>query len=156
MHVMGLLHCLHSMHVWFWKTNVTMEKCDNMVLKQTFIVNSDLKMGKGKIAGQVGHALVFYMEKSHKDKNSEMYSRFLRWRYEDEELMKKVVIKASYQEIIRLRLLLQNNNEYTNIWTDLVYDRGLTQVPENSLSCMVVEPLEEEIYDKLFGHLKLL
>ena len=31
-----------------------------MALKQVFIINSDLKMGKGKIAVQVAHGEVIY------------------------------------------------------------------------------------------------
>jgi peptidyl-tRNA hydrolase len=66
--------------------------------------------------------------------------------------MKKVILKAPHKEIIRLRSVLTDGN----IWSYLVHDRGMTQIPENSLTCMVVEPLEEEKCDELFGHLKLL
>lgn len=124
------------------------------MLKQTLIVNSDLDMRKGKIAGQVLHGEVFYVEMAAipNSENSERYSRFISWRYGDDELMKKVVLKASQEEIIRLRSILEN----MNIWSHLVYDRGLTQIKAGSLTCIVVEPLEEEMCDKLFEHLKLL
>lgn len=125
-----------------------------MVLKQRFIVNSDLGMGKGKIAGQVAHGAVFYTQIAieYSSANIERYNRFLNWRYEDKELMTKVILKASQEEIIRLRCVLTD----MNIWSHLVYDRGITQIPENSLTCMVIEPLEEEKCDDLFRHLKLL
>lgn len=125
-----------------------------MVLKQTFIINSDLDMRKGKIAGQVAHGAVFYTQIAieHSSDNAERYNRFVSWRYEDKELMKKVVLKASKEEIIRLRVILIDKD----IWSHLVYDRGMTQIPENSLTCMVIEPLEEEKCDDLFRHLKLL
>ena len=125
-----------------------------MVLKQTFIINSDLDMRKGKITGQVAHGAVFYTQIAieHSSDNAERYNRFVSWRYEDKELMKKVVLKASKEEIIRLRVILIDKD----IWSHLVYDRGMTQIPENSLTCMVIEPLEEEKCDDLFRHLKLL
>jgi len=125
-----------------------------MVLKQIFVVNSDLDMGKGKIAGQVAHAAVFYTHigAEYRPDNTDRYDMFIRWRYEDKELMKKVILKAPHKEIIRLRSVLTDGN----IWSYLVHDRGMTQIPENSLTCMVVEPLEEEKCDELFGHLKLL
>lgn len=33
-----------------------------MLFKQIFIINSDLKMGKGKIVGQALHSMVYYMD----------------------------------------------------------------------------------------------
>ena len=122
-----------------------------MILKQVFIINSDLNMGKGKIAVQVAHGEVFYMENAlcHQKGNAENYSQ---WRHEDSELMKKVVLKSSQADIIHTRLTLLDKD----IWSGLVYDRGLTQVAENSLTCIVVEPLPEEECFQLFGHLKLL
>jgi PTH2 family peptidyl-tRNA hydrolase len=127
-----------------------------MVFKQVFIINSDLSMGKGKMCAMVAHGEFFYMQMVKAPNcDSGRYGRFLKWSSEDNELMKKVVLKASRSEIIRLRLLLQSS-AYRDIWTDLVYDRGLTQIPENSLTCMVIEPLEEEKCDELFVHLKLL
>jgi peptidyl-tRNA hydrolase len=42
------------------------------------------------------------------------------------------------------------------IWACFVYDKGLTQVAPDSLTCLVIEPLEESMCDELFGDLKLL
>ena len=33
-----------------------------MVYKQAYLINTDLKMKKGKIAAQVAHASMYYME----------------------------------------------------------------------------------------------
>ena len=126
-----------------------------MILKQVFIINQDLKMGKGKIAVQVAHGEVFYMETvltPGSDKEKEMTLRYSEWRLRDNQLMKKVVLKTTKNQIAEITgdLCIQK------IWCSVVYDHGLTQVPENSLTCVVVEPLPEELCDKLFGHLKLL
>jgi len=88
------------------------------MLKQVFIINNDLKMGKGKIAVQVAHGEVEYMN------------------------MLLGIHNRSHQKF----------KSYYK-WT---YDMGLTQIPKNSVTCLVVEPLEEEQCDKLFRHFKLL
>ena len=120
-----------------------------MTLKQVFIINSDLKMGKGKIAVQVAHGEVFYMELAF-DEGNLRPENYNSWRNDDDELMKKVVLKATEDQIHEIvgELCFQK------IWCSVVHDRGLTQVPEDSLTCLVVEPLPEEQCDKLFENLK--
>lgn len=132
-----------------------------MVLKQTFIINSDLDMGKGKIAVQVAHGEVYYMELLLQNidyqldvlaAEAEAFDNYTMWRYEENELMKKIVLKASEKEITELMLKLKENK----IWIRPVFDMGLTQICRGSLTCLVVEPLPEEKCDQLFGYLKLL
>lgn len=108
-------------------------------------------MGKGKIAVQVLHGEVFYMERILYNHEGDFKS-YSQWRYEDDELMKKIVLKASEEEMNRLYQQLEDRN----IWSFKVFDRGLTQLDYNSFTCLVVEPIPEETSDKLFGHLKLL
>lgn len=122
-----------------------------MTLKQTFIINSDLDMGKGKVAVQVAHGEVFYMERILYNQEGD-YKVYSQWRYEYDDLMKKVVLKAPEDEINKIVSKLDN----LNIWNYKVYDRGLTQIARDSFTCLVVEPLSEEITNELFGYLKLL
>ncbi len=122
-----------------------------MVLKQTFIINSNLDMGKGKIAVQVLHGEVFYMERILYNHEGD-FKNYSQWRYEDNELMKKIVLKASEEEINKIILRLDD----LNIWNLKVVDRGLTQVCKDSFTCLVVEPIPEDTSDKIFGNLKLL
>lgn len=129
-----------------------------MTFKQVFIINSGLGMGKGKIAGQVAHATVYYMEEillyieGQAPENKRLFERFVVWRKEDHGLMKKIVLKATEDEMKKIicELTIRGIEKFT------VYDAGLTQIPEGSFTCIVVEPLEEETCDELFGHLKLL
>jgi len=129
-----------------------------MVLKQTFIINSDLRMGKGKVVGQAAHAIIYYMDEillyieGKAPENKRLFERFLVWREEDHGLMKKIVLKATQAEMQKILCELA----IRKIETFAVYDRGLTQISEGSFTCIIVEPLEEEIYDELFRHLKLL
>jgi PTH2 family peptidyl-tRNA hydrolase len=129
-----------------------------MIFKQIFIVNSDLRMGKGKIVGQAAHAIFYYMDEillyveGKAPENKRLFERFVTWREEDHGLMKKIVFKASEEEMNRIlcELAVRGIEKFA------VYDRGLTQIPEGSFTCIIVEPLEEEKCDELFGHLKLL
>lgn len=129
-----------------------------MTYKQVFIVNSDLGMGKGKIAGQVAHATIYYMEEillyveGQSPENERLFERFVAWREEEHGLMKKIVLKTSEDEMKKILCDLT----VKGIEKFAVYDMGLTQIEEGSFTCIVVEPLEEEKCDELFGHLKLL
>lgn len=129
-----------------------------MTYKQVFIVNSDLGMGKGKIAGQVAHAVVYYMEEfllylqGRAPENEKLFERFIAWREEEHGLMKKIVLKATEEEMKKIlcELAVKGIEKFA------VYDRGLTQIADGSFTCIIVEPLEEKICDELFRHLKLL
>jgi len=119
------------------------------MLKQIFVINNDLNMGKGKLAVQVAHGEVIYMNYLNKIYSSG-HTEFDAWMKDG--VMKKVVLKANFGDFIDLCWVLDKQK----IWYSLVRDLGLTQVPKDSLTCIVTEPLEEELTDKLFGHLKLL
>jgi PTH2 family peptidyl-tRNA hydrolase len=131
------------------------------MLKQVFLINTDLKMDKGKIAVQVAHGEVMYMQEimirfpNYKD-SPPMVLRFYDWKSETPDdqigMMKKVVLKSTQKEIIEYTWKLRN----LNIWAYPIFDKGLTQVAPNSLTCLIVEPIEESKCDELFGHLKLL
>lgn len=129
-----------------------------MTFKQVFIINSDLGMGKGKIAGQVAHAMVYYMEEillyveGQAPENEILFERFVVWREEEHGLMKKIILKANEEEMKKIlcELTVREIEKFA------VYDAGLTQVEPGSFTCIVVEPLEEEKCDELFGHLRLL
>ena len=129
-----------------------------MTFKQVFIINSDLGMGKGKIAGQVAHAEVYYMEEillyveGQAPENERLFERFVAWREEDHGLMKKIILKTTQADMQKIvcELAVREIEKFA------VYDRGLTQIDAGSFTCIIVEPLEEEMCDELFGHLKLL
>lgn len=129
-----------------------------MTYKQVYIVNSDLGMGKGKIAGQVAHAAFYYMDEillyveGQAPENERLFERFVVWREEEHGLMKKIILKATQVEMQKIlcELAIKEIEKFA------VYDRGLTQIAEGSFTCIIVEPLEEEKCDELFGHLKLL
>lgn len=136
-----------------------------MSLKQIFIINKSLKMDKGKIAAQVGHGAILYMLETctctctstvHdlKDKNHQMKDDFKEWMKNG--LMKKIVLKASQEEMLMIIGTLEAMKDFDDIWFNVVLDKGLTQVPVDSMTCIVFEPLDEKEADTRFRYLKLL
>ena len=142
-----------------------------MALKQVFIINSDLKMGKGKIAVQTAHGEVNYMarflsdymereifdETKNEVNKTNMLEQYFDW--VKDGLMKKVVLKATQEEMLILIGIIELVNECRtkdDIWFDIVFDKGLTQVPADSMTCIVFEPLGEQMADHHFKHYKLL
>lgn len=120
-----------------------------MSLKQVYIINDDLKMGKGKIAVQVAHGAIHYMSYLNAP-YSGGHTEYMEW--SKDGVMKKIVLKATEGEMWHIIDCL--NKEL--IWFYGVEDLGLTQVPAGSLTCIVVEPLPEETTKRLFGAYKLL
>ena len=133
-----------------------------MTLKQVFIVNKDLKMRTGKITVQVAHGETLYMNEigsckcvsmvhDLEDKEHQMKENFKLWTKDG--MMKKIVLKASQEEML---LLIGISKIVDDVWFDIVFDKGLTQVPTDSMTCLVFEPLDEELADHFFGSYKLL
>ncbi len=123
-----------------------MSEMKRMGLKQVIIVRKDLKLPKGKLCVQVAHASVSAMletEKIRKDWVTE-------WLKQGQ---KKVVLKVdNLEELLKIKKIL-DENQIPNI---LIRDAGLTVLPPNTITCLGIGPVPEEIIDKFTGHLKLL
>jgi len=96
------------------------------------IINNDLKMEKGKIASQVGHAVQQIIENILEDyyvkqKKPDIYNRYKLW----SNGSKKIILKASYNDLLDL----QQESECVSI-----YDAGKTQIQANSLTCVGFYP----------------
>jgi peptidyl-tRNA hydrolase, PTH2 family len=128
-----------------------------MNMKQIFVINQELGMGKGKIGVQTAHAATLYMEEvMSQPHDSVMYQNYLNWKATEENppigLMKKIVYKASETEIRNITAHMQR----FGIRTYLVFDKGLTQVEPNSLTCLALEPISDVQSKELFHDMKLL
>ena len=114
-------------------------------IKQVIAVRTDLGMGKGKIAAQVGHACVLGAEnvrKSHSD-------WFEKWWTEQEKVVVKVESLKDLQEIKKAAIDLGLP------WSE-VTDAGHTQIAPGTETCISLGPAPEELIDKITGDLKLL
>ena len=107
------------------------------------IVNSSLKMGKGKIAAQVGHGvqkMTEYCLEHHK----ELWTKYVN------SGIPKIVLKTSQDQ------LLEVIDKTENIFKSYVIDEGRTQIPKNSLTAVAYIPLLKENAPDILKNLKLL
>ena len=116
-----------------------------MAIKQVIVVRTDLDMGKGKIASQVGHACVLGAEHVRKS-NPEWFSE---WWVGQEKVVLKV---ANLKELEQVK---QDAIELNVPWSE-VTDAGHTQNAPGTTTCISIGPASEESIDKITGDLKLL
>ncbi len=115
-------------------------------VKLLCLVNHGLKMGKGKIAAQVGHAAVKAALNAAEHHPNQMQA----WLSSGQ---RKVVVKAQDAEEIEKLLAAAKRK---GLPTCTVHDAGRTQIPAGSLTVGAVGPGSSEEIDELTGHLKLL
>ena len=114
-------------------------------VKQVIVVRTDLDMGKGKIAAQVGHACVLGAEYVRKSK-PEWFSEW--WKGQE-----KIVLKVS--NLKELEQVKQHAIEIGVPWSE-VTDAGHTQIAPGTVTCISLGPAPEEKIDKITGDLKLM
>ena len=114
-------------------------------IKQVIVVRTDLDMGKGKIAAQVGHACVLGAEHVRKS-NSAWFEEW--WNGQE-----KVVVKVS--SLKELEEVKKGAIELDIPWSE-VTDAGHTQIAPGTTTCISLGPAPEEKIDKITGELKLL
>jgi len=119
--------------------------CMYMAIKQVIVVRTDLDMGKGKIAAQVGHACVLGAEHVRKS-NPEWFSVW--WTGQE-----KIVLKVA--NLKELEQVKQDAIEFDVPWSE-VTDAGHTQISPGTTTCISIGPAPEEKIDKITGDLKLL
>jgi PTH2 family peptidyl-tRNA hydrolase len=114
--------------------------------KQVIAVRADLKMGKGKLAAQVGHAAVSAAEEARK-KHPEWWQAWLK------EGQCKVAVKVKDLDEL---LELQREAIQMKLPHSLITDRGLTQLPPSTVTCLGIGPAPSIQVDKITGKLPLL
>ena len=117
----------------------------SMVIKQVIVVRTDLDMGKGKIAAQVGHACVLGAEHVRKS-NPDWFSEW--WGGQEKVVLKVLNLKE-------LEHVKQDAIEFSLPWSE-VTDAGHTQIAPGTTTCISIGPAPEEKIDKITGDLKLL
>ena len=114
-------------------------------IKQVIVVRTDLEMGKGKIAAQVGHACVLGAENVRKS-HPEWYDSW--WQGQE-----KVVVKVPGPK--ELDEIKKHAIDLGLPWSE-VTDAGHTQIAPGTTTCISIGPAPEEKIDKVTGDLKLL
>ena len=114
--------------------------------KQALIIRLDLKIGRGKIAVQCSHAAVGAAEEAR--------TRFPQWwKGWLGDGQRKIALKVPDLDAL---LNLENNGRRNRLPVYLVRDRGLTQVPPDTITCVGIGPAPSSLVDNLTGDLALL
>ncbi|MBI2079572.1 peptidyl-tRNA hydrolase [Candidatus Micrarchaeota archaeon] len=114
--------------------------------KQAIVVRNDLKLGKGKLAGQCAHASVsaYILVRSKKPEIAK------EWELEGQ---KKIVLKVNSEEEL---LDYLGQVKRAGIPPELIRDAGKTQIEPGTITCFGAGPWDEKEIDKILGKLKLL
>jgi len=114
--------------------------------KLVILVRSDLKITKGKIAAQVGHASV-NCALSIKKKDSKAFDM---WMLNGQT---KIVLKVkSEAELFEFKAIA----DAQNINNSLIRDAGRTQIEPGTCTCLGIGPAASSVIDKITGELKML
>jgi len=114
--------------------------------KQVIVFRSDLKLSKGKTAAQAGHAAVSAAEEARKH-HRKWWDEWAR------EGQCKIAVKVKGEKEL---LELERQADELDLPFALVVDRGLTEVPPNTVTCLGIGPGPADRVDRLTGRLKLL
>jgi len=114
--------------------------------KQVIVFRSDLRLSKGKAAVQAGHAAVSTAEEARKHHRG--------W-FEDwmEEGQRKIAVKVKTEKEL---LELSAEAERLGLPSSLIVDRGLTEIPPGTVTCLGIGPAPSEKMDRITGTLPLL
>lgn len=110
------------------------------------VARQDLKLSKGKLAAQVGHAAVDCAIKCMKHDRS----TFDAWHSDGQ---KKTVLKVQAE---REFFELKAHAEAAGLSTALIKDAGHTEIPPGTVTVLGIGPGTESAIDKVTGHLGLL
>jgi PTH2 family peptidyl-tRNA hydrolase len=114
--------------------------------KQVIVFRSDLKLSRGKIAAQAGHAAVSAAEEARKH-----HRRW--WEAWASEGQCKIAVKVKNEKEL---LELERQANELALPTALIVDRGLTEIPPDTVTCLGIGPAPADKVDRLTGKLKLL
>lgn len=114
-------------------------------VKLVCIVDASLKMGKGKIAAQVGHASVKAALRAAETFPDEMAV----WMATGQQ---KVVLKGTSEDLSSM----MDAAKRVHLPVCSIRDAGRTQIPAGSLTVVAIGPADEDEIDAITGELKLL
>lgn len=119
---------------------------DDNEYRLTLAVRNDLKMQKGKIAAQCGHAAVA------------AYAKCLR---EKPHLLKKWYKNGGTKIAVKLEsenelFEIDKRAKQLKVFSCIVRDAGQTQVAPGTRTVIAIGPAPRSVLDKITGHLKLL
>jgi PTH2 family peptidyl-tRNA hydrolase len=118
----------------------------NFAYKQVIVLRTDIKMSKGKTAAQAGHAAVSTAEYARKNR-PEWWNSWIR------EGQCKITVKVRSEEEL---LELERKARDAGLPVALIVDRGLTELPPDTTTCLGIGPAPSDKVDVITGSLPLL
>lgn len=115
-----------------------------MTYKLAILVRSDLKMSRGKVLAQAGHAIVEATVKTYTKTTI-----FYKWQADGEKI---VILKVPNEKTLDTIIEIANRK---NVQQGVVVDAGLTEVMPGTKTVGYVGPDYDNKIDKLVGQLKL-
>lgn len=123
------------------KSRIEKYKQDNLV--QVFLVNSELGMGAGKAAAQVGHASVCIYSTIFWEGTLDQKEVFQAW---DETNSEKVIYKVNnLQQLKEIGSLLKKQKVYTK----MIADAGRTQIKAGSITVLGTLPISKTLLKQI-------
>jgi PTH2 family peptidyl-tRNA hydrolase len=119
---------------------------EDFTVTQNILVRMDLKISKGKLCGQVGHAAVSAAEVARRHHRNW-------WNSWMQEGQRKVILKVN--SLMQLHLL-KRKAEVLGLPIALIQDRGLTEVPPGTVTCIGIGPAPIKLVDRVTGSLPLI
>ena len=114
--------------------------------KLVIVMRTDIKMSKGKVAAQAGHAAVSASEYARKNR-PEWWNPWIM------EGQRKIAVKVNSEDEI---LMLERKARNEGLPVAMIVDRGLTEIPPNTITCLGIGPAPANKVDTVTGNLKLL
>jgi PTH2 family peptidyl-tRNA hydrolase len=114
--------------------------------KQVIVFRSNLRLSKGKTAAQAGHAAVSAAEEARKH-HKEWFDGW------SKEGQCKIAVKVKNEEELSE---LEASARQIGLPHARVVDRGLTEVPPGTVTCLGIGPAPVEKVDSITGNLPLL
>jgi peptidyl-tRNA hydrolase, PTH2 family len=108
--------------------------------KQVILMRQDLKLPKGKMAGQAAHAAVEAVLKSDKERISD-------WRNSGS---KKIILKVADEKELYKYIQIAKD---ANITTSVISDAGKTVIAPGTVTCGAIGPDSEDKIDRITGKL---
>lgn len=107
-------------------------------LRMYILINGDIKISKGKLAGQVGHAVSAWMYKNIT--NKQLLDEYM------QNEQKKIILKCPSIKLEELE-----KEGFVSI-----RDKGYTELEPNTLTCVNLGVFEKELAPEITKELKLL
>ena len=114
--------------------------------KQVIVFRSDLKLSKGKAVAQGGHAAISAAQEAQR--HHKLW--FESWLKEGQC---KIAVKAKNEAQMQE---LENKAEKMELPRALIVDKGLTEIPPGTVTCLGIGPAPVRKIDSIPGTLPLL